>query len=243
MYYEASDFVETADNETLELIARTRELTREYYFSDYRDTEKRAAILQELLGGIGENVAIDTPFHCDHGNNIFLGNDVIIGINCTFVDNAEIHIGNKVMIASNVQFYTSSHPVLPQERLIPDWKEQQTPFFRTYARPIEVKDNAWIGGGSILLPGVTVGENSVIGAGSVVNRSIPANCVAAGNPCRVIRCLHDRLVTDLDLLHADLFLLVKVKAEQITLVPMEIFEVIRELFLPSCVVLIAMPDL
>lgn len=187
MYYEASDFVETADNETLELIARTRELTREYYFSDYRDTAKRAAILQELLGGIGENVAIDTPFHCDHGNNIFLGNDVIIGINCTFVDNAEIHIGNKVMIASNVQFYTSSHPVLPQERLIPDWKEQQTPFFRTYARPIEVKDNAWIGGGSILLPGVTVGENSVIGAGSVVNRSIPANCVAAGNPCRVIR--------------------------------------------------------
>ena len=70
MYYEASDFVETADNETLALIARTRELTREYYFSDYRDTEKRTAILQELLGSIGENVAIDTPFHCDHGNNI-----------------------------------------------------------------------------------------------------------------------------------------------------------------------------
>ena len=187
MYYEADDFIETADNETLELIARARELTREYYFSDYRDTERRTAILQELLGGIGENVAIDTPFHCDHGKNIFLGNDVIINMNCTFVDNAEIRIGNRVLIASNVQLYTGSHPVSPGERLIPDWEGHRTTFFRSFARPIEIKDHVWIGGGSILLPGVTIGENSVIGAGSVVNRSIPANCVAVGNPCRVIR--------------------------------------------------------
>lgn len=187
MYYEADDFIETADNETLELIARARELTREYYFSDYRDTERRTAILQELLGGIGENVAIDTPFHCDHGKNIFLGNDVIINMNCTFVDNAEIRIGNRVLVASNVQLYTGSHPVSPGERLIPDWKGRKTTFFRSFARPIEIKDHVWIGGGSILLPGVTIGENSVIGAGSVVNRSIPANCVAVGNPCRVIR--------------------------------------------------------
>lgn len=191
--YKDSDFLETADSDTLKLIARTRELTREYYLSDYEDTEKREAILRELLGGIGENVEIDTPFHCDHGNNIFIGNNVIIGINCTFVDNAEIRIGNRVLIASNVQFYTSSHPVLPQERLVDDWKEKGTTFFRTYARPIEIKDNVWIGGGSILLPGVTVGENSVIGAGSVVNRSIPANCVAVGNPCRVIRTLEEEI--------------------------------------------------
>ena len=191
--YKDSDFLETADSDTLKLIARTRELTREYYLSDYEDTEKREAILRELLGGIGENVEIDTPFHCDHGNNIFIGNNVIIGINCTFVDNAEIRIWNRVLIASNVQFYTSSHPVLPQERLAPDWKEKGTTFFRTYARPIEIKDNVWIGGGSILLPGVTVGENSVIGAGSVVNRSIPANCVAVGNPCRVIRTLEEEI--------------------------------------------------
>lgn len=191
MYYEESDFLETADSDTLKRIANARRLTREYYFSDYEDTEKRTAILQELLGGMGENVEIDTPFHCDHGNNIFLGSDVIIGINCTFVDNAEIRIGNSVLIASNVQFYTSSHPVLPQERLVANWKEQQTTFFRTYARPIEVKDNVWIGGGSILLPGVTVGENSVVGAGSVVTRSIPANCVAVGNPCKVIRVFEE----------------------------------------------------
>lgn len=83
VYYESSDFLETADSDTLMQIARTRELTRKYYFSDYGDTEKRTSILRELLGGIGENVAIDTPFHCDYGKNIFLGNDVIVNMNCT----------------------------------------------------------------------------------------------------------------------------------------------------------------
>ena len=188
MYYEASDFLETADSDTLKRISHARELTREYYFSDYEDTEKRNAILYELLGEMGENVAIDTPFHCDYGKNIFLGNNVIINMNCTFVDNKPIRIGDRVLIASNVQIYTSSHPVLPQERLVPDWRERRTTFFRTYARPIKIENNVWIGGGCILLPGVTIGENSVIGAGSVVNRSIPSNCVAVGNPCRVIRC-------------------------------------------------------
>ncbi len=187
VYYEASDFLETADSDTLKQIARTRELTREYYFSDYEDTEKRAAILHELFGGMGENVAIDTPFYCDYGKNIFLGNDVIINMNCTFVDNKTIRIGDRVLIASNVQIYTSSHPVLPMERLVPDWRERQTTFFRTYARPIEIENNVWIGGGCILLPGATIGENSVIGAGSVITRPIPPNCVAVGNPCRVIR--------------------------------------------------------
>ena len=187
MYYEATDFLETADSDTLKQIAQTRKLTREYYLSDYDDIEKRTAILQELLGSIGENVAIDTPFHCDYGKNIFLGNDVIINMNCTFVDNKPIRIGNRVLIASNVQIYTSSHPILPQERLVPDWRERRTTFFRTFARPIEIKDNVWIGGGCILLPGVTIGEDSVIGAGSVVTSSVPGNCVAVGNPCRVIR--------------------------------------------------------
>ena len=157
MHYEADDFLETAGPDTLKQIARARKLTREYYLSDYADTETRTAILRELLGGMGENVAIDTPFHCDYGKNIFLGSDVIINMNCTFVDNRPIRIGNQVLIASNVQIYTSSHPVLPQERLVPDWKDQGTTFFRTFARPVEIGDHVWIGGGSILLPGVTVG--------------------------------------------------------------------------------------
>ena len=78
MYYESSDFLETADSDTLKQIARTRELTRKYYFSDYGDTEKRTSILRELLGGIGENVAIDTPFHCDYGKNIFFAETNIV---------------------------------------------------------------------------------------------------------------------------------------------------------------------
>lgn len=187
MNYEAQDFLETAGEETLKQVARARELTREYYLSDYNDAERRTAILLELLGEIGENVSIDTPFHCNRGKNIFLGSNVIINMNCTFVDDKPIHIGNNVLIASNVQIYTASHPVLPQERLVPDWKERGTTFFRTYALPVEIGDNVWIGGGCVILPGVVIGENSVIGAGSVVNRSIPANSVALGSPCRVIR--------------------------------------------------------
>ena len=193
MKYEIGDFLETADRDTLCTIARARELTRDYYLCDYDDTTRRHEILTELLGGIGKNVAIDTPFHCDLGKNIFLGDDVIINMNCTFVDNKPIRIGNQVLIASNVQIYTSAHPVLPQERLVADWEEKGTTFFRTFARPVEIGDHVWIGGGCIILAGVTIGENSVIGAGSVVTRSIPANCVAVVNPCRVIRCFEDEI--------------------------------------------------
>ena len=187
MQYDRQDFLETAAPGTLALIARTRSLTRSYNQTDYEDKEKKTAILRELFGSLGENVEIDTPLHCDYGKNIFIGSNVIINMNCTFVDNRPIRIGNQVLIASNVQIYTSGHPVLPQERLDADFKEKGVPFFRTFALPVCIEDNVWIGGGAILLPGVTIGKNSVIGAGSVVTRSIPENCVAAGNPCRVIR--------------------------------------------------------
>ena len=187
MEYNEQDFLETAGPQTLKQIAKTRELTRKYNRIEHGDTEARAAVLRELFGSIGENVEIDTPFYCDYGKNIFIGNDVIININCTFIDNRSIHIGNRVLIASNVQIYTSGHPVLPQERLVTDWKEKGTTFFRTFAKPVTIEDGVWIGGGAILLPGVTIGKNSVIGAGSVVTHSIPENSVAVGNPCRVIR--------------------------------------------------------
>ena len=189
MEYSKQDFLETAGPQTLKQIAKTRGLTRKYNQIEHSDTEARKAWLQELFGAIGENVEIDTPFYCDYGKNIFIGSDVIININCTFVDNRPIYIGNQVLIASNVQIYTSSHPVLPQERLVADWKKKGTTFFRTFAKPVTIEDGVWIGGGAILLPGVTIGKNSVIGAGSVVTRSIPENCVAVGNPCRVIRRL------------------------------------------------------
>lgn len=192
MPYTEEDFLETAGTETLEVIARARDLTRRYVQADYFDVATKRALLEELFGQIGERVAVDIPFHCDYGKNIFIGSDVIINMNCTFVDNRPIRIGNRVLIASNVQIYTASHPVLPEERFNADWKETQKPFFRTYAQPVTIEDGAWIGGGAILLPGVTIGENSVVGAGSVVTSSIPPNCVAVGNPCRVIRTFAER---------------------------------------------------
>lgn len=102
MEYSEKDFLETGDSANKELSISCRELTREYYLCDYRDTEKKSAILKKLLGKVGKNVGIGVPFYCDHGKSIFIGDDVIVGLNCTFVDNAEIHIGNRVMIASNV---------------------------------------------------------------------------------------------------------------------------------------------
>ena len=173
--------------EILETIANARRLTRESYLTDYKETEKKNQILTELLGKLGDNVAIDTPFYCDYGKNIFIGDNVIININCTFVDNSKIIIGNNVLIASNVQLYTASHPTAPKERLICDWQEKRCAWFSTYSEPITIKDGAWLGGGVIVLPGVTIGENVVVGAGSVVTRSIPDNCVAVGNPCKPIR--------------------------------------------------------
>lgn len=173
--------------EAAAMVARARALTRDYYLSDFSDQAGRTRILRELFGKMGENVVIDTPLHCNYGKNISIGNHVIINMNCTFVDDAKIMIGSRVLIASNVQFYTATHAPEPVDRLLPECEKRGTLWFRTYAAPIVVADGVWIGGGAIILPGVTIGENSVIGAGSVVPRSIPANCVAVGNPCRPIR--------------------------------------------------------
>ena len=117
-----------------------------------------------------------------------MGNNVSVNMNCTFVDCNKITIGNHVLIASNVQLYTSTHPVELSERLAPDWKVETGQYFcRTYALPIKIGDKCWLGGGVIVLPGVTIGDGSVIGAGSVVTKDIPANSLAVGNPCHVIR--------------------------------------------------------
>lgn len=180
----------TSDPEIQKLIHVARKLTRRYNGVDRKDSEQRQQILQELFGGMGKNVNIDGPFFCDYGKHIFLGNNVIININCTFVDCNKITIGNNVLIASHVQIYTATHPVNPEERLVSDWQENsEIPYFRTYALAVNIEDNVWIGGGVIILPGVTIGKNSVIGAGSVVTKSIPENSVAFGNPCRVVRSI------------------------------------------------------
>ncbi len=186
------EFISNAP-EILEIIKNARRLTNMYNQSDYDALEVRRAILEELLGTVGRNAAVDTPFYCDYGKNIHVGNHVMININCTFVDCNRIEIGDKTLIGSNVQMYTATHPVQPNERLVENWTPGSgRPFFRITSQPITIGRNVWIGGGAIILPGVTIGDNSVIGAGSVVNRSIPENSLAVGNPCRVIKALEGR---------------------------------------------------
>lgn len=176
------------DDELVSIITKARRLTKQYNQTKFEDTIQKDNILSELFAQIGNNVKIDVPFYCDYGQNISIGNNVIININCTFVDCNKIVIGNNVLIASNVQIYTATHPVDVNERLLANWSyDNPHAFFNTYALPVTIEDNVWIGGGVIILPGVTIGKNSVIGAGSVVNKSIPPNSLAVGNPCKVSR--------------------------------------------------------
>ncbi|OOM77056.1 sugar O-acetyltransferase [Clostridium sp. BL-8] len=182
------DVFNCIDKKLTNIISKARLLTHQYNFIAI--VKEKENIINELLEKVGSNVKIDTPFYCDYGRNISIGDNVIININCTFIDCNKIEIGNNVLIASNVQIYTATHPVKVEERLLKDWKESSgQAFFRTYALSVKIEDNVWVGGGVIILPGVTIGKNSVIGAGSVVTKDIPENCVAVGNPCRVIKKL------------------------------------------------------
>ncbi|KAG9396875.1 Maltose O-acetyltransferase [Carpediemonas membranifera] len=127
----------------------------------------------------GSNDAfIEPPFRCDYGTNIHLDRSFYANFNCTMLDICPITIGENVMLGPNVQLYTAAHPLDVQGRVV-DAVE--------FGKPIIISDNVWIGGGAIICPGVTVGANSVIGAGSVVTMDVPSDVVAAGNPCRVIR--------------------------------------------------------
>lgn len=171
---------------TRSFILRTRRLLARLNATDYADTGGRQALLREMLGSMGRNVHVDIDFHCEYGKHIFIEDNVIINMNCTFVDNNRIDIGSNVLIAPNVQIYTATHSTKVAERMVADAPDGGETC-RTIALPVKIEDGVWIGGGSIILPGVTVGRGSVIGAGSVVTRSIPADCVAVGNPCRVIK--------------------------------------------------------
>lgn len=181
------------DDELVSIITKARRLTKQYNQTKFEDTIQKDSILSELFAKIGNNVKIDVPFYCDYGQHISIGNNVIININCTFVDCNKITIGNNVLIASNVQIYTATHPVNISDRLLDNWSYNNPhAFFNTYSLPVTIEDNVWIGGGVIILPGVTIGKNSVIGAGSVVNKSIPPNSLAVGNPCKVIRKINNK---------------------------------------------------
>ena len=122
---------------------------------------------------------VESPFYCDYGYEIKVGDNVYINFNCTILDGASVEIGNDVLIGPNVQIYTANHPT--------DWKIRAVEL--EFAEPIKIGNNSWMGGGTVLCPGVTIGDRVVIGAGSVVTKDIPSDVVAVGNHCRAVKSL------------------------------------------------------
>ena len=179
-------FYNSLDPELVRLRQEARRTLWQYNATDPADAAKRRELTEKLFGRAGENLIIEPPFYCDYGSQIHFGNNVFLNFNCTILDCARVEIGDGCLLGPNVQIYTATHSTKVNERMVQDWSEGDE-ICRTYALPVKIEDGVWIGGGSIILPGVTIGRNSVIGAGSVVTRSIPADCVAVGNPCRVIR--------------------------------------------------------
>ncbi|PZG00523.1 sugar O-acetyltransferase [Micromonospora deserti] len=159
---------------------RAARLMERFNTSPSADPQGRLAALRDLLGEVGEDTWIRPPFHCDYGWQIRIGPRCFVNYNAIFLDVAPITIGADVQIGPNVQLLTPTHPVEPEPRRA-KWEA---------ARPITISDNVWLGGGAVVLAGVTVGENTVVGAGAVVTRDLPANVVAVGNPARPVRNLN-----------------------------------------------------
>lgn len=158
----------------------------DYNMTRPSQSEKREALLNEMFAEIGEGCYIEPPFHSNWaGGNVHFGDNVYANFNLTLVDDADIYVGSRVMFGPNVTVATAGHPIEPNLRS----QAMQ------YNIPVHIGDNVWIGANAVILPGITIGENSVIGAGSVVTKDIPANVVAVGNPCRVLREIseHDRI--------------------------------------------------
>jgi maltose O-acetyltransferase len=142
-------------------------------------SEERARIIRQLIPSAGKGVWIESPFYCDYGTNITLGDKVYFNFNCVVLDVATVLIGSGVLFGPSVQIYAATHPMRAAERKLG----------LESGMPIEIGDDVWVGGGAIICPGVRIGGRSVIGAGSVVTRDIPDDVFAAGNPCRVIRAI------------------------------------------------------
>ena len=138
---------------------------------------EREAVIRRLLGRTGKNVSIVSPFFCDYGYNIEIGENFFMNMNCVILDGAKVTFGDNVFVAPGCGFYTAGHPLDVERRNAG----------LEYALPIRIGNNVWISAQVCVLPGVTIGDNSVIGAGSVVTKDIPSGVLAAGNPCRVIR--------------------------------------------------------
>ncbi len=168
---------DASDPELVRGRVRARQLVGRYNATGQEEDAERRAILAELLGAVGDGAWIEPPFHCDYGWNITLGDRAYMNFNCVILDCARVEIGALTKLGPAVQLCAATHPVDPAGRATG----------LESALPIVIGRNVWIGAAAIVGPGVTVGDNSVIGAGAVVVKDVPANVIAVGNPCRVLR--------------------------------------------------------
>lgn len=165
------------DKQLLEERKICKEICYKYNQLSPLEEEKRDKIIRSLFGRTGKRICVEQPFYCDYGYNIEVGENFFCNVGCVILDGAHVRFGNNVFIAPYCGFYTAGHPIDAESR------EKGL----EYAYPITIGDNVWIGAHSCILPGVTIGNNTVIGAGSIVTRDIPANVIAVGNPCRIIK--------------------------------------------------------
>jgi maltose O-acetyltransferase len=172
----AGELYDAMDPELVTARDRARDLCQTLNTTRESDRDVRRRLLTDLFGRGGDTVWMQPPFYCDYGTNILLGERVFFNFNCVVLDVCEVRIGDFTLFGPAVQIYTPMHPMDPALR-----RQQE------YGRPVEIGSDVWVGGGAIICPGVRIGSRSVIGAGSVVTRDIPADVFAAGNPCRVIR--------------------------------------------------------
>lgn len=171
------------EKELTDIKDRTYGLVSELSRTSHFDTEYVMSLVRKIVAKIGQDSYIVPPFRCDYGDHVFIGNNTYINYNCCFLDSAKVTIGDYVYMGPNCNIFTPCHPIHHELR-----KEKVT----EYALPVTVGSHSWIGGDVVITPGVTIGENCVIGAGSVVTKDIPDNSIAVGNPCKVIRQINDK---------------------------------------------------
>ena len=172
----AGELYDPLDAELARLRVRARDLLADLNATREADEAARRRVLRELLGSGGDTVWLQPPFYCDYGSNIHLGEKVYFNFNCVLLDVCEIRIGARTLVGPAVQIYAATHPL--------DAELRKT---REFGKPVTIGSDVWIGGGAIICPGATIGDRTVIGAGSVVTGHIPAGVIAVGNPCRVVR--------------------------------------------------------
>lgn len=172
-----NELYDPSEPERVRLRARAGMLLARYNLTTVEESAERAEILRELLGSMGEGTVIDPPFQCDYGSNIRVGERFYANVGCVFLDCAPVTIGNRVQLGPYVQLLAVSHPI--DRALRASGLE--------YGEPIEIGDDVWLGGGAIVLPGVSIGEGAIVGAGSVVTRDVAAEAVVVGNPARPLR--------------------------------------------------------